>query len=332
MKNRILFISFVFILANAKLLCSFAMSPEIKIIRDRQTASDSSFYDLLKLNEQTFLLAGKFGILQTLDREGNIKSIFNPEAGKDIYKIDKWDDENIIACSDKGYILQYNLKTKIWNNMQLKGFENSCMYSMCVVDENTAYVCGGRSEIAHSLKVIPNGFILFTKDRGRTWEKIYSCNYQMVWSLSVDKKNNKINALVYQPNKSFIYSSNIGEQNFTKNIALGKGLYHELDYDNNNNWIAVGGRHNGFGISKNALKKCQYNSGLIWSYSVKKNIEIYSGSSSNFIIKDTKESTEKQYSLPLNNNYGIYESAFFDDKKAVLVGSGQCIIFVDFKD
>jgi hypothetical protein len=309
---------------------NFAGTPEITIVNDRKIANDSSFYDMLALDKDHFILAGKFGIIKTIDRNGNITTIKNPLPGNDIYKIDKWDDENLIACSDKGYVLQYNLKNKIWQTLQVKGYENSCFYSMCIVDEKTAYICGGKSEIAHSLKVVPHGFILATKDRGKTWKKVYSNTVQMVWSISVDPISKEINALVYQPNRSFIYSFNSITSKFEKKIKLGKGLYHDLDYDKNNNWLVVGGKHDGKGTVKNNVIKKEFTSGLIWSYSKNKNKELFSTSNSSFILKENN--TEKEYILPLKNNYGLYECAFFDETKALIVGSGQSIIMLDFKD
>jgi len=330
MKFTLNILQFLFYLVFLCTKATFAGTPEITIINDRKILNDSSFYDMVSLDKDNFILAGKFGIIKTINRNGITQTIKNPILGNDIYKIDKWDDENIIACSDKGYVLQYNLKNKLWQTMQVKGYENSCFYSMCVVNENTAYICGGKSKIAHSLKVIPFGFILATNDRGKTWEKVYSNPIQMVWSVSVDPISNEINALVYQPNKSYIYSSKIGSKKFDKKISLGKGLYHDLDYDKNNNWLVVGGKHDGNGTIKSLDTKKEFNTGLIWSYSKNKNKELFSTSNSSFIFKENNQ--EKEFILPLKNNYGLYECAFFDDKKAIIVGSGQSIIFVDFKD
>ena len=328
-----------FTLRGIQILCCIVLlsaeiisagTPEISIINDRKIPNDSSFYDMVSLNNDNFILAGKFGIIKTINRTGNIETLQNPQIGNDIYKIDKWDNENVIACSDKGFVLQYNLKNKIWQTLQVKGYENSCFYSMCIVDEKTAYICGGKSEIAHSLKVIPFGFILATTDRGKTWKQVYSNPIQMVWSISVDPGSNEINALVYQPNRSFIYSLKTGEKKFQKKISLGKGLYHDLDYDKNNNWLVVGGRHEGKGTVKSLLYKHEFNSGLIWSYSKNNEKELFSTSNSSFILKENNK--EQEFILPLKNNYGLYECAFFDDKKAIIIGSGQSIIFVDFKE
>jgi hypothetical protein len=330
MKFFTLIFQFLFFSLAFFVQLSYAGNPEITIINDRKIPNDSSFYDIAALDSNNFILVGKFGIIKTINRNGKIETIKNPLSGNDIYKIDKWDDENVIACSDKGYVLQYNLKNKTWQTLQIKGYENSCFYSMCVVDENTAYVCGGKSEIAHSLKVVPYGFILSTADKGKTWQKVYSNPIQMVWSISLDPVTKEINALIYQPNQAFIYSLNTITSKFEKKIKLGKGLYHDLDYDKNNNWLVVGGKHDGKGTVKNNILKKEFNCGLIWSYTKNKNRELFSTSNSSFILKENN--IEKEYVLPLENNYGLYECAFFDEKKAIVVGSGQSIIFIDFKD
>lgn len=142
----------------------------IQVLQQGKTFQDSSYYDIFPVGEQ-FWIGGKYGTLKSADVKGNLRTINYPNQHVDIYKIDQFDAQNLIACADKGIIYKHHLRTQTWEVIKVKGYEKACFYNMAVVNDSTAFVCGGNSAIAHSQKTMPLGFILKTIDRGRTWKK-----------------------------------------------------------------------------------------------------------------------------------------------------------------
>ena len=72
------------------------------------------------------------------------------------------------------------------NVVKVKGYDNSTFYNIAVIDNNTAYICGGKSKITLGKRTVPFGFILKTADRGNTWTEVYSSAFSMIWDMDIN--------------------------------------------------------------------------------------------------------------------------------------------------
>ncbi|MCP9763527.1 WD40/YVTN/BNR-like repeat-containing protein, partial [Lacihabitans soyangensis] len=175
MKRLLLFILFTTSLSQLT-----AQDISVDILQQGKSFADSSYYDIIKV-EDKFWVAGKYGILKSLDAQGNIENISYPTEGLDIYKLENLDNQTVLASGDKGTLYIHDLKTKAWKTIKVRNYENACFYNLAVDNQKNIFLSGGNSKIAHSGKSIPNGFVLVSSDMGQTWRRIYKNTFNMVW-------------------------------------------------------------------------------------------------------------------------------------------------------
>lgn len=313
-------------LANA--VC-YGQAPQFAVV-EGNSFTDSSYYDIKKVGDNEFWVIGKHGIITQLDADGNSSKIDYPNPGIDLLNMAMMDENNYLLCGDFGYVSQYNKEEKSWNVRQLEGFEKYCFYSICRVDDQTAYMCGGKSKIAGEKKVVPFGFIVKTTDGGKTWTKVYKNTVNMIWSIKFDALNNSLMALMYTPVKSRMIQSKDGGLSWKKTTTKIKGLYHDFKLEREKVLLS-GGKNSGFNSNGRVVdgeKELAYNNtGIFWDIDSNEDYTIATSTGGNLVFKSLSGEWHTAKG-PLDRN--LYEIAFIDKKSAFLVGSGQTILKIIF--
>ena len=309
-----------------------AQSVTVSILQQGTGFSDSAYYDILKVDDTNYWLVGKYGIISNYNLCGNITTVNYPSNHNDIYKIDKFDEQNYIACADKGNLYFYNTVSKEWKLKQIAGFENSCFYNVTVIDKKSALICGGRSAIAHSKKAIPNGFIIKTTDGGETWTKVYSSPFKMIWSVDYNPVSEQASALVYVPNHTNLFTSNDEGVTWVNERKIGKGIYYDLESGDKLEKICYGGKINGNGKLQNGSEEeIEFKeSGLIWSKADFDNYEIMTACNGNILFSDNGANRQLIHTS-LTDKFSLYKAAFVSPTQAIVVGSGKTILLVNIQ-
>ncbi|WP_428662511.1 WD40/YVTN/BNR-like repeat-containing protein [Runella sp.] len=321
-------ITFVFVLIIVyRTVC--AQEVHIKIVQQGKTFKDSSYYDIVPVGNQ-FWIGGKYGTLKSSDSLGHLSNIEYPNQNVDIYKIDRFDAQNLIACADKGIVYKHNLVAKTWEVIKVKGYEKACFYNMAVVNDSTAFIGGGNTAIAHSQKTIPLGFILKTIDRGRTWQKVYSNAFKMVWCVKYNPHDRKVYALMYSPNRTHLYA--LENDRWQRRQKVGNSIFHEIQFENATDFIATGGWIGKKGrIYRNTHKQVINDAGLIWGRVSNHQYDLYTACNGQIIL-DTKKGNYKRFGVKLNDQFSIYEAIFTSANTALAIGSAQTLLHITVQE
>ncbi|MCU0338480.1 MAG: hypothetical protein MUE30_01240 [Spirosomaceae bacterium] len=307
-----------------------AQRVQIDVWQQGRSFQDSSYYDIMPVAGQ-YWIGGKYGILKTIDARGNLQNVAYPSAHVDIYKLDHFDDENLIACADKGLIYKHNLRTKAWETVQVAGYEKSCFYNMAVVNDSTAYICGGNSAIAHSQKTVPLGFILKTTDKGRTWKRVFRNIAQMVWCVKYNPHDQKMYALMYTPNRTYLYAEE--DSKWRRKQKIGNSIFHEIQFENAQDFVAMGGWIGKKGrLYHNRQQTVFEQSGLIWGRTQNARYELLTACNGQIIVKDKTTARYALHAQKLNDAFSIYEAVFTSDNTAIAIGSAQTILHIRVQD
>jgi hypothetical protein len=304
---------------------SYSQKVAIQVLQQGVSYQDSSYYDIIPVGDK-FWIGGKYGTLKQIDAEGNLANITYPSENVDIYKIDHFDEQNLIISGDKGIIYKHNLANKTWETIKLKGYENACFYNLTVVNDSTAYISGGKSAIAHSDKTVPFGFILKTTDKGLTWKRVYHNPLKMVWCVKYNPFNEKVYALMYTPNRTHLYSFE-GEK-WQRNQKIGNSIFHEIQFENEKDFVVMGGWMGKNGrIHHNNQKQTILKSGLIWGRVSNSKYDIYSACDGKIVLGN-KSGDYKVFGEKLNKAFNIYETVFTSPTTAIAIGSARTILLL----
>lgn len=306
-----------------------AQDISVEILQQGNSFADSSYYDIIKV-ENKYWIGGKYGILKSLDADGKIENIAYPSQGLDIYKLENLDNETLIASGDKGTLYIHDLKTKSWKTVRVKNYENACFYNLTVDARKNIYVSGGSSKIAHSGKSVPNGFILVSSDMGQTWKRIYHNVFNMVWCVKANPFDNKIYGLMYSPNRTnlMVYENN----RWVKKQKLGNSIYHEVQFENETQFVATGGWVGKKGRIKTANYKKVFNeSGLLWSRVKNEKYTLFTGCDGNIIL-EIEGKKPLLHHTELNMPFSLYEAIFINQSTAFAIGSGRTLLKISISE
>lgn len=321
---------FIFLILWCLPFLGLAQPPSIQVWMQGSGYRDSSFYDILPLAGGECWVAGKYGILKEVHADGKITSVSYPSLGIDIYRLGAFDEDHLIACADKGVVYLHQPSAKIWKTVKVDGYEKSCFYSLKVVNNTTAFLCGGNSKIAHSQKAIPRGFILKTEDGGITWKEVYRNWGQMVWDLAWDSEGNTCTALIYSPNKTWLYRSDAQGENWKKEKKLGQGIFYQAAW-NNGHLACTGGNLKGDGrIFEGGHDEIFRKVGLIWSAKKNGDKEVFTGSRSTLLLREGSNQPLQIFSTGLTKQYNLYRAHFLSDNKVLVVGSGKTMLLLEW--
>jgi len=302
-----------------------AQEVQIQVLQQGRTFRDSSYYDILPVQDK-YWIGGKYGTFKAIDAAGNLSNIIYPNQHVDIYKLDRFDEHNLIACADKGTVYKHNLLHKTWEVIKVKGYEKACFYNLAVVNDSTAFVCGGHTAIAHSQKTVPRGFILKTSNRGLTWTKVYSNPLKMVWCVKYNPHNEQVYALVYTPNRTHLYA--LENDEWTRKQKIGNSIFHEIQFEDAERFVAMGGWIGKKGrIHRNKQKTEIAQSGLIWGRVCNEKYDLYTACNGQIIL-DNKTGDYQQFGVKLNDKFSIYEAIFTSPNTAIAIGSAQTILHI----
>jgi hypothetical protein len=324
LERILLFIILIFNLSHTK-----AQDIVVDILQQGNSFADSSYYDIIKVQDK-YWVGGKYGILKTLDAEGRIENIPYPSEGLDIYKLENLNDETILASGDKGTLYIHDLKTKLWKTIKVKNYENACFYNLTVDNQKNIFLSGGNSKIAHSGKSIPNGFVLVSKDMGQTWQRIYKNTFNMVWCVKNNPFDEKIYGLMYTPNRTnlMVFENN----KWVKKQKLGNSIYHEVQFESKDKFVATGGWVGKKGrIHNTDYKKVYNNTGLLWSRVKNDKYTLFTGCDGNIILETPDQKTLLHHTA-LNMPFSIYEAIFINQNTAYAIGSGRTLLKISISE
>lgn len=306
-----------------------AQEVQIQVVQQGTTFKDSSYYDIVPVGNR-YWIGGKYGTLKSSDSLGHLTDIPYPNQHVDIYKIDRFDAQNLIACADKGIVYKHNLLSKTWEVIKVKGYEKACFYNMAVINDSTAFLCGGNTAIAHSQKTIPLGFILKSTDRGKTWQKVYSNAFKMVWCVKYNPYNKQVYALMYSPNRTHLYA--FENDRWHRKQKVGNTIFHEIQFENATDFVATGGWIGKKGrIYRNAQKKIVKEAGLIWGRVSNFKYDLYTACNGQIVL-DNKTGNYKRFGVKLNDKFSIYEAVFTSDHTALAIGTAQTLLHITVLD
>ncbi len=306
-----------------------AQDISVDILQQGNSFADSSYYDIIKVKDK-YWVGGKYGILKTVDVEGNIENITYPTEGVDIYKLENLDNETILASGDKGTLYIHSIKTNSWKTIKVKNYENACFYNLAVDHQKNIYLSGGNSKIAHSAKSIPNGFVLVSSDMGQTWRRIYKNTFNMVWCVKHNPFDNKIYGLMYTPNRTklMVFENN----RWVKKQKLGNSIYHEVQFESRDQFVATGGWVGKKGRIHNTDHKKVFNeTGLLWSRVKSEKYTLFTGCDGNIVL-ETAGLQSIVHRTKLNMAFSLYEAIFINQNTAFAIGSGRTLLKISISE
>ncbi|MCF8296682.1 MAG: hypothetical protein K9J13_03975 [Saprospiraceae bacterium] len=320
------------------ILCSltnvYPQRIELSIIQN-PTENDSSYYDINRIDDNNFWIVGKNGVINNINNEGKIESVKYPNKGINLYKVENLGKDLTIICGDKGSIYLYDKKNKSWCFKQIHNYEHRCFYSMSVVNDSTAFICGGHRRIGTAKKAIPSGFILKTSDKGQTWTEVYQNKKAMVWSVDYNKSLKKVYAVCYSPFRSAIICSDENGTEWTSVFKNLKGLFHDFAFTANQQMMLVGSRNHKFNNKGKIIQPdlnsffTSVNHGALWGLTKLGNTFFACG-----YLGATcyKKSNGEWFFLknPLNTN--LYEFAVIDNNSAYIIGSWKTILKISISN
>lgn len=295
----------------------------IDILQQGESYEDSSYYDILKVKND-YWIAGKYGTLKKYSPQNGLSNIAYPSLGVDIYKMEKLDEDRLIASGDRGTIYFHNIKKKTWESKQIEGYEKACFYNLAVLDPNHIYISGGNSKIAHSKKTVPKGFVLESRDGGLTWNKTYSNPFKMVWCVKKNEFDGQMYALMYTINKTHLYKLENGK--WDKVEKVGNSIFHEVQFQSPTDYVATGGWIGKKGRIHFHNRKVEVDhAGLIWGRTSNEKYEIYPACDGQIVLGN-HTNNYKLFGKKLNKQFSIYEVVFTSENEALAIGSARTLL------
>jgi hypothetical protein len=322
--------SVFFLTLNLLALNLFAQ--QFTSIQISEKQNDSSFYDILKIDESNFWVAGEKGILVNLSSTFKQTDIQYPNEGLNILKIGKFSNNHIVLCADKGTIYHYYVAEKKWKTQHIQGFKNKVLYNFVAFNDKIAFICGGNSKIALSKKAIPGGFILKTEDGGLSWKKIYSSKGSMIWD--VDLVNNNLVALKYN-----IFGTRLLTINSISNKMISKSqCYKMLAHEYNPSLKMLLGANDyhiyksGKAIFLNKTESSLNCKSLIWDVAILKNKIIGSSCNGKLIILNPNTTTQSASEIQSPTKFNLYGIIAANENDILLIGSNKTIFKLTFNN
>lgn len=306
-----------------------AQEPVITVLEDGEDQTDSSYYDIERVGDNEFWAVGKYGIITSLNSEGQTSRIDFPNQGSDLLKIQRLDEDHLLIAADSGYLYFYDQSAQKWEYTRVEGYEESCFYNACKIND-VLMVCGGKSSIAAEKKALPFGFILRSIDGGENWEKVFDSKLNMVWSIKYDKLGKELNALLYHPLRQsrLIQSVDFGTSWEKTGIHL-KGLFHDFSKMEENTWFS-GGQNAQFNLNGAVATLERINNfqtGMFWDIAHNRNWMLATSTDGNLVYRKLIGDWKFMSTAVCKN---LYEIAFIDDHTAFVVGSYKTILKISF--
>ena len=306
----------------------FSEAQKIEVISST-SSSDSSFYDICKISDNEFWIAGEQGILKSIDSTANVKSIQYVNQGKSIYKMLK-SGNNVYLAADNGTIYKFNATNhqleKVFTSNKYK---NHCFYDLILSENGKLIACGGKSKIIKSKLTLPSGFIIEIDTSLSSKTKVLWKNkFNFVWSLAQNDKD--IYASAFNGRCSKILMGNKNKFRMKKKYKF-KALIQKLYLQEDTLWVCGSNnmdiRRNGFigNIYNNTPSiKTIFDVGCVWTM-LFTNQSIYAFTNNGSILF-----YKHNIWLPIDANphRTIYATKQLNSNSILLVGNGKTIILL----
>lgn len=291
--------------------------------------SDSSFYNVEKINDNEFWAGGEYGILKKIDTLGNISSINLPNEGIDILKIIKVKKYVFITTAD-AVIYRYDISKKTFIKREFPKFKNKCFYDIIKLKNGKLLLCGGSTGIAIAKKKIPNGFIATIDEDLNNIVVVWKKKMKFVWSL-LESENGGVLAVTFNGlNTELIKSDDLI---LWKKRTRIKGLVHEITSIDDNLWYCgaknIQYKKDGIIGSGDSERKRLKNTGCLWSIS-EADSGIIAVTQSGELLRIDKVNNDIEY-IKTPKTSTLYGFKLISKYKILVVGRGNTLFIVDIK-
>ena len=314
---------FIFLITR---LSAYAQDLIITPLEDREKGY--SYFDIARVNHEDAWMVGSSGSIRSINRFGHIISIRHPGPLENLLKIEKFGKDRLIICGDKGVLFIYDQKQEKWEITRIEGYEKYCFYDICIRNDSTALMCGGKSEISVGKRTIPRGFILKTIDRGVTWTKVYGNTTNMIWSIKEEKENKTIVAIIYSPFGSKIISSTDQGLTWNNNSKRIRALFHDMSTQGE--FIFVGARKNKLhsdGLVVTFDNEFDFKDiGFVFGITANSKYTVATTANGFIVIKTANQPWQL---IHTGNKVSLYEALFMDQNTFYVIGSRNTILRVD---
>jgi hypothetical protein len=302
---------------------------EISEISNYQYANNS-FYHIEKINDNEFWIGGKGGVLEKIDTLGKIFSLNILDDTLSILKIEKVGNYVFIA-TENAVIYRYNLDDRRLIKRHFPKFEGLCFYDLIGLKNGDILVCGGARAIVRGEKKIPKGFIATLNLDLESVTVVWQSKRKFVWSI-IQRENGEVLATTFNGiSTKIISSSSFKKWETSKNV---RGLVHEIAILESELWYSGTKNINykkqgivgGFNHKTSKIK----HSGCLWSMSLLNDKLISVTEHGNLILID--KSTNEIHQLDLPGKEAMYDIQSISKTKLLLIGRGENVYIVDFKD
>lgn len=318
----------IFILFSAIFSIS-SICQEIKVI-SRGNNADSSYYDILKINDNEFWIAGEYGILKKIDTLGNISPIVFHNEGLTILKLLKVGEFVFIATAE-GVIYKYDIVKKEFQKKAFATYKTKCFYDIIALKNGKLLVCGGNTAISKDHKRIPLGFIAVLDQNLEEIDMVWNSYRKFVWSL-LQVENENVLAVSFDGLNTFIIKSD-NLKNWRKEFNI-KGLIHKIAMFDYQIWYC-GAKNiryvkNGIvgKVAQSNERKQYHETGCLWNMNMFGE-KIISVTQDGSVIKMDKN-IEKIQQIKIPNAYTLYDFEQISDTKIITVGHGKGAYIVQF--
>lgn len=321
MKTKIQFLILLFFSSNV-------FGQNIKVV-SQSTESDSSFYDLERINNNEFWAGGESGILKKIDSLGNLSLLNYPNEGLNILKILKT-EKSIFIITDNAVIYRYDILNKIFIKKTFPNFKNKCFYDIIALQNEKLMVCGGTTGISKGKKKIPKGFIALLDYDIEEIKTVWKSYGKFVWSLLKLENGNILAATFNGLNTRIIKTENYID--WKKETKI-KGLVHEITFFDNNIWY-VGARsihfkENGIIGIKDQKQLLLNKTGCLWIVNLINGKIISVTANSKLIILDRSSNEMEQIVI---TPFPFYDIEKISESKILVVGHAKGISIIDFHE
>lgn len=309
----------------------FSQAQEISTIQPGGY-SDSSYYDIARIDVNEFWVGGENGILTCLDTLGNISHLNLPLKGRDILKIVPAGNYVYVA-TDQGTIFRYNRPKDKWiySDYSDQGFGKLTFYDMVLTKNGTVVVSGGHNKIAQGKVSLPRGFVAtIDEELLGTPSIVWKHALMFGFTLEYDEKEDEVFFAAFNGINSQLFSSVDEAHSFQREGTI-PGLVHHLELHEGEMWYsgAKNFRYSRVGIAGKVGEKPfeMAGEGCIWSL-MPLGDEMFCLAFNGAVVGTTEEFDAYSFKVRPSMT-SLYESAAISSTKAFIVGHGRTILLIE---
>lgn len=294
--------------------------------------SDSSYYDIARIDANEFWVGGENGILTCLDTLGNISHLRLPVKDRDILKIVPAGNYVYVA-TDQGTIFRYNRARDTWiySDYSDQGFGKLTFYDMVVMKNGTVVLSGGHNKIAQGKVSVPRGFVAtIDEELLGTPSIVWSHALMFAFTLEYDEAQHEVYFAAFNGVNSQLFSSVDGAHTFQRKSTI-PGLVHHLQLHEGEMWYAGAKtfRYSRIGIAGKVGEKPleMAGEGCVWSLMPLED-DMYCLAFNGAIVAPTQDFDAYSFKIRPSMT-SLYEAAPISATKAFIIGHGRTILLIE---